>query len=85
MPLILKGTVKRIIHISTGQADYDTTVELGMWNGAPYTLSKQAFTLMIAKFSAEYAEQGVLCFNLSPGVVQNGITCKFLVCLPGYS
>lgn len=72
LPLILKGTAKKVIAISTGMADIDMIAKFGVTNAAPYSISKAALNAAIAKFSAQYSGQGVLFMSISPGLVNTG-------------
>ena len=58
--------------ISTGMADLDLITKFDVANAAPYAISKAALNVAIAKFSAQYAEQGVLFLAISPGLVDTG-------------
>jgi len=69
LPLVKKGGVKKVILISSGMADPDLVNGGGVFNGAPYSISKAAANMAIAKYNARYKDQGVLFFALSPGVV----------------
>ena len=64
MPLILKGKQKKIVAISSGLADLDMIKDYDLDFSAPYTLSKVALNGIVAKFSAEYREQGVLAMAI---------------------
>jgi len=72
IPLILKGKAKKVIAISTGFADIDLTADLELANSAPYSISKAALNMTVAKFSAQYAKDGVLFMTIAPGVVDTG-------------
>lgn len=72
LPLILKGTAKKVIAISTGMADIDLIAKFGVANGSPYAISKAAMNAAVAKFSAQYSGQGVLFMSISPGLVNTG-------------
>ncbi|CAM1505987.1 Fc.00g116240.m01.CDS01 [Cosmosporella sp. VM-42] len=72
MPLILNGRVKKVITISSGLADADVTAKHGFSDGGPYAASKAAMNLVVAKYSAEYSEKGVLFLSISPGMVDTG-------------
>ena len=37
-----------------------------------YTISKAALNAAVAKFSAQYAKEGLLFFSISPGMVETG-------------
>ena len=80
MPLILKGTVKKVVTITSGMADLDLVVKYGVYESGPYSISKAAMNMAIAKFQAEYEKDGVLFIGISPGVVNTGQTeeCKHL-------
>src|ERR1700753_3985879 len=73
MPLVLKGRVKKVIAISSGLADIDLAVKYNLEPSGPYSLSKIALNMAVAKFSAEYAKDGVLFLSVSPGVVETGV------------
>lgn len=72
MPLILKGQQKKVVAISSGIADLDLTSKYDIDVSGPYAVGKAAMNIIVAKFSAEYAQQGVLCMSISPGVVDTG-------------
>ncbi|KAK5654588.1 hypothetical protein OQA88_7217 [Cercophora sp. LCS_1] len=69
VPLILKGTAKKVVAISTGMADPDLVNKFDVDNGAIYAASKAALNMVVAKFSAQYKKDGVLFLALSPGFV----------------
>ncbi|KAH0846061.1 hypothetical protein AYO21_01274 [Fonsecaea monophora] len=68
LPLIKKGTQKKVVVISSGMADPDL-VNSGISTDAPYTISKAAVNMAICKYNAKYKKEGILFFALSPGVV----------------
>ncbi|KAK3995686.1 hypothetical protein QBC44DRAFT_320120 [Cladorrhinum sp. PSN332] len=72
LPLILAGTQKKVITISTGLADPIFTNELDIETGALYASSKAAMNMLVAKFSAQYKKEGVLFLSISPGLVEAG-------------
>lgn len=72
MPLVLRGDVKKVVTISTGMADTEMVRKYDIFESPLYSISKAAMNMAIAKFSAEYAKQGVLFLGISPGVVDSG-------------
>lgn len=72
MPLVLKGAAKKVIAISSGMADPDLVNSFEIHIAAPYTISKAALNLAIAKFNAQYKREGVLFMSISPGFVDTG-------------
>ncbi|KAL2854590.1 hypothetical protein BJX68DRAFT_253877 [Aspergillus pseudodeflectus] len=72
-PLILKGTAKKVIAISSGHADVDMVTSLPLPTATSYAISKVALNMAVAKFSAQYAEQGVLFLSVCPGMVDTGL------------
>jgi NAD(P)-dependent dehydrogenase (short-subunit alcohol dehydrogenase family) len=72
MPLILKSAVKKVITISTGMADAEIINKFGVATAVPYSISKGATNVMVAKYNAAYKEDGVLFLALSPGLVDTG-------------
>jgi NAD(P)-dependent dehydrogenase (short-subunit alcohol dehydrogenase family) len=69
LPLILLGKAKKVVLMTTGMADADFVRQYDVRMGVSYSVSKAALNLIIAKFSAEYREKGVLFLGISPGVV----------------
>lgn len=69
LPLILKGTQKKIVHISTAMGDTAWVTKAGVWGGLTYSATKAMLNLVVAKFAVELEGQGVLIFSLSPGWV----------------
>ncbi|PHH86368.1 hypothetical protein CDD83_10353 [Cordyceps sp. RAO-2017] len=72
MPLILRGRVKKVIHVSTGHADLDPIKDYDADVASGYAMSKAAMNVAVAKFSAQYRKDGVLFISISPGVVDTG-------------
>lgn len=72
MPLVLKGSVKKVITISSGMADPDFVAKYKITSSAPYSISKAAMNVAVAKFSAQYSKDGVLFMSISPGLVDTG-------------
>ncbi|CAM1510743.1 Fc.00g082560.m01.CDS01 [Cosmosporella sp. VM-42] len=72
MPLILKSRVRKVITLTSGFADNDLTTEYLIDVAGPYSISKAAMNTAVAKFSAEYAESGVLFMGIAPGAVEVG-------------
>lgn len=71
-PLILKGKIKKVIAISSGLADIEPMRTFNFTENPPYAISKAALNAAVAKFSAEYAKQGVLFISICPGPVDTG-------------
>lgn len=72
MPLILKGDVKKVIAISSGHASLDAISNLEIEVAPLYTISKAGLNAAVAKFSAQYAKDGVLFMSICPGMVDTG-------------
>ena len=72
MPLILKGTVKKVICISSGMADLELINEYEVEVGSLYAASKAAMNIVAARFNAQYKKDGVLFLAICPGVVEVG-------------
>ncbi|KAI0468862.1 NAD(P)-binding protein [Xylaria cf. heliscus] len=69
MPLILKGKAKKVIAISSGVADIELLRKYDLEIAPVYAISKAALNAAVAKFSAQYARDGVLIMSICPGVV----------------
>ncbi|KAI1266382.1 NAD(P)-binding protein [Xylariaceae sp. FL1019] len=72
LPLILRGKAKKCIAISSGLADLEMTTNYKVFHGAPYAISKSALNMAVAKFHAQYADQGVCFMSICPGLVDSG-------------
>ncbi|CDO75921.1 hypothetical protein BN946_scf184873.g10 [Trametes cinnabarina] len=69
LPLLRKGSTKKVISLSTGLADNDVTLKAGIAISAPYSISKAALNAAVAKYAAELRDEGFTFLALSPGVV----------------
>ncbi|KPM42974.1 hypothetical protein AK830_g3545 [Neonectria ditissima] len=69
LPLIQRGTLKKVVAISSGMADIDFINETKLSNAVPYSMSKAALSTLFAKLNASYEDQGILFFSLCPGLV----------------
>jgi NAD(P)-dependent dehydrogenase (short-subunit alcohol dehydrogenase family) len=74
LPLIKKGAVKKVLTISSGMGDLEFVNNLGIWESAPYSMSKAAVNIAVAKYGARYKDEGILFISMSPGVVDTGAT-----------
>ncbi|KAI2630418.1 hypothetical protein GGS26DRAFT_559334 [Hypomontagnella submonticulosa] len=72
LPLILKGKTKKIVSVTSGLADLDFTNAFDIFTGSLYSLSKAAMNMAMAKFSAQYKQDGVLFLSVCPGMVDVG-------------
>ncbi|KFY12545.1 hypothetical protein V492_03818 [Pseudogymnoascus sp. VKM F-4246] len=71
-PLILKGRAKKVIAISSGLADIESTSKFHLDHSAPYSIGKAGLNAAVAKFSARFAKDGVLFMSICPGAVNTG-------------
>ncbi len=76
LPLILKGQKKKVIAITSGMADIELVAKYGIEVGGPYSVSKAGTNAVVAKYSAEYAKDGVLFMSICPGMVDTGHSSK---------
>ncbi|KAK8097755.1 uncharacterized protein PG998_013241 [Apiospora kogelbergensis] len=74
LPLIQQGDLKKVATISSGMGDLDFVNEFGVFQAAPYAVSKAATSLLVAKFQAGYGDQGILFFSICPGLVDTDAT-----------
>jgi len=75
LPLLRRSTntkKKVVAIISSGMADLDLINTSKVAYGAPYSMSKAALNVAVAKYNAELADQGFLFMAISPGVVDTG-------------
>ncbi|OBZ74810.1 hypothetical protein A0H81_05208 [Grifola frondosa] len=69
LPLLRKGTMKKIITISTGLGDPEFIVASGFALDVPNAISRAAVNMVVAKYAAEYKNEGLIFLALSPGFV----------------
>jgi NAD(P)-dependent dehydrogenase (short-subunit alcohol dehydrogenase family) len=70
LPLIRKGREKKVMLISTLLSDMDFVSRFAIDNATPYSVSKAAANLLMAKYHAALgATDGILFMAISPGVV----------------
>ncbi|KAH7367903.1 short-chain dehydrogenase [Plectosphaerella cucumerina] len=72
MPLLLKGRSKKAVAISSAMGDLTMIRTINMKLSAPYAVSKAALNAVIAKYHAQYHEEGVLFLAICPGFVETG-------------
>ena len=61
--------MKKIVYITSGIGDVDFTLASEMPNFLGYSISKAGMNMMIAKYAAELAPEGIITLALSPGWV----------------
>ena len=69
LPLIRKGSVKKAVNISTGMASLDIISGIDVEVAGPYSASKAAANVVVAKYSAAHKSEGILFLSISPGYV----------------
>lgn len=72
LPLILKGETKKVVALSSGLADLKPIIKHDIDHAASYSISKAALNVAVAKFSAQYAKDGILFMSICPGSVNTG-------------
>ncbi|CAG8209700.1 unnamed protein product [Penicillium salamii] len=69
IPLIRQGKQRKVLSISTGMADLDLINATEVDFSAPYSISKGALNVAVAKYNALYKKEGILFLAVSPGYV----------------
>jgi NAD(P)-dependent dehydrogenase (short-subunit alcohol dehydrogenase family) len=69
LPLIRKSPIKKVVAISTGLADMDNAPKSEVSNFVTYTSMKAALNMVIARYSVELKDEGIIFLALSPGIV----------------
>jgi NAD(P)-dependent dehydrogenase (short-subunit alcohol dehydrogenase family) len=72
MSQILKGKVKKVVHISSGIGDMDWVNNYDLYSSPLYSTSKAAMNMINAKFSTQFKKDGVLFLSICPGMVEVG-------------
>ncbi|OJA21626.1 hypothetical protein AZE42_13502, partial [Rhizopogon vesiculosus] len=69
LPLLKNGKAKKVVTVSSGVGDLDSTISFEMDTSAPYSISKAAVNMVNAKYAAQYKSEGFVFLAISPGVV----------------
>ncbi|KAE8377127.1 hypothetical protein BDV26DRAFT_264246 [Aspergillus bertholletiae] len=69
LPLVEKGTQKKIVHVSTAMGDVDFIKKSGISYAVAYSVAKAGMNVQVAKYAAELAPKGIKVLALSPGWV----------------
>ncbi|KAJ7646928.1 hypothetical protein FB45DRAFT_860327 [Roridomyces roridus] len=74
LPLLRQGSAKKVVVLSTGGADLDLVLKANMSKSAAYAISKAAVNMVVAKYAAEFKQEGFVFLTLSPGYVDTSAT-----------
>lgn len=69
LPLIEKGELKKIAHITSSMANTDVILGTGIAYGLAYSIAKAGMNVQIAKYAAELAPKGIKTVAICPGWV----------------
>lgn len=69
LPLIEKGSQKKIVHISSGMGDVGLVRQSGISYAVAYAVAKAGMNMLVAKYAAELKPKGIHVLALSPGWV----------------
>ena len=69
LPLIEKGTQKKVINISSAAGDSEFVEKSRYASGVPYGISKAALNLINTKYAIEFHGKGYTFLAISPGIV----------------
>lgn len=69
LPLIEKGDLKKIAHITSSMANTDVILGTGIDYGLAYSIAKAGMNVQIAKYAVELAPKGIKTVAICPGWV----------------
>lgn len=69
LPLIEKGELKKIAHVTSSMADTDIILGTGVDYGLAYSIAKAGMNVQIAKYAVELAPKGIKTVAICPGWV----------------
>jgi NAD(P)-dependent dehydrogenase (short-subunit alcohol dehydrogenase family) len=69
LPLVRKSSIKKIIAISSGMADFEFVEQAEIAFGVAYGATKAALNLVIIKYGIELKDEGIAVLALSPGLI----------------
>ena len=73
LPLIEKGTQKKVINISSAAGDSEFVEKVSYVSAVPYGASKAALNLINTKYAVEFRGKGYTFLAVSPGLVDTRI------------
>ena len=76
LPLIERGTQKKVINISSAAGDSEFVDKFGYVTSVPYSISKAALNLINTKYAVEFRGKGYTFLAISPGLVDTRGTRK---------
>jgi len=74
LPLVRKSEIRKVISLTSALADLEFTLASGFAASAPYSISKAALNMAMAKYAAQYKAQGIVFLSISPGMVNTSVT-----------
>ncbi|THV04321.1 NAD(P)-binding protein [Dendrothele bispora CBS 962.96] len=74
LPLLRKGTLKKVITLNTGLADVDLTSKCEYPKITSYSISKAALEMVNVKYALALKDEGFSFLNISPGFVNTAQT-----------
>lgn len=69
LPLIRKGSVKKVATLSSGLGDLDASLAAGIPHAVPYSVSKAAVNMVMVKYAVRFKPEGIVFLTISPGWV----------------
>jgi len=69
IPLLKKGTLKKVLTLATGIGEIDLTLASGYVGHPSYCVSKAALVLAVSKYAVALKDEGFTFLSISPGVV----------------
>lgn len=78
LPLVRKGTEKKMIFISTAQASLPTAIAAEIDAQVSYSASKAAGNMLIAKYAVELAKDDIKTLSLAPGWVNTETVAELM-------
>ena len=76
LPLIEKGTQKKVVNISSAAGDSEFIEKFGYVTAVPYGISKAALNLINTKYAIEFRGKGYTFLAISPGFVDTRVARK---------
>ncbi|KAJ7232674.1 hypothetical protein C8J57DRAFT_1383373 [Mycena rebaudengoi] len=73
LPLLRQGSVKKVISLSSGMGDLDLTLQSESGAHPSYCISKAALNMVVAKYAAQFKEEGFVFLAISPGLVNTAV------------
>ncbi|KAK7046567.1 NAD(P)-binding protein [Favolaschia claudopus] len=74
LPLLKNGSSKKVLTVSSGAGNVNVTLKTDVAAQVGYSVAKAAMNMVVAKFAAQYRDDGFVFLSICPGMVDTSAT-----------